>query len=153
MFTFKLVYDFSPVSFPEERIRERFAKEAGELVIESIREVLGNVHELGYDISDEYAIRKLNDPRLRVIESKSATQPMILSAEMYEGLEFEQTDTGFLVRVKDSAGVSESGFDYADYFNEDFQGSGLHFMEKGLDKVEHLLPNLLRTIVIEEIGW
>lgn len=152
MFNLKLVQTGVEPVFSQSDILSHYREKAGPLVVESIREVLGNEAELGYDISDEYAIRKERDPRLRRIAGKSVNQPLILAGEIYEGLEVVELDDGFAVQVREGAGVSPQGFDYADYFNDEFKGGGLQYMGKGLDRVEEQFPGLLEDSIMETTG-
>lgn len=138
--------------YSDSRIRKRIQEAVGDLIIESIQEVLGNAAELGYDVSDDWAIRKSKDPRLKRIPGKSSNQPLILKADIYENLIVEESGDGFIIQVKEGKGVSEKGFDYADYFEKEFQSDGLGFMQKGLDRVRHKIPEVVKRIVLEETG-
>lgn len=142
---------FTDLGDVADRVQRRFVEEAGKLIAESIQYVLGNEAELGYDVSPEYALRKAKDPRLRRVVGKSANQPMILTTDIYENIEFRSENGNLVVDLKEGAGISDRGFDYAGYFDTEFQGDGLRFMQKGLDRVKADLPALLNRIISEEL--
>jgi hypothetical protein len=132
------------------RIVDRFRIEAGEAVIDSIREVLGNEFELLFRLDPEYALRKSKDPRLRKVGGKSADQPLIFTREhIYDALEIYAEPDGFVVQIKSGQGLSEKGFDIAEHWEK-----LLHYMELGVGRIdERYFADLLGNIALEELGF
>lgn len=154
MIQFKVIYT-NPIEIPEGSANGRlnaamtmFRKDAGELIVKTIQDFLGDETALGFSLKPGYAERKQKDKRLRRVAGKSTDQPLILSREgIYDALEVVETDRGFIVQIQEGMGVSDKGFDYAAYHLEQ---TGL--MERVVMHVENELPYLLEFAILSEIG-
>lgn len=126
------------------RIRKRFMYEAGGIILDAIRSLLGT--NTLYTLSRDYAARKQRSGKLRRIAGKSADQPLILTATMFDNLTVIPDGDGFIVMVQDGQAVSDKGFDYAEHWEEitDYLG-------KGLDLVENKLDELMADIIVDEM--
>jgi hypothetical protein len=127
-----------------QRIRERFQTEAGTLVLDAVRHILGQNYL--YHLSPEYARRKPTLKKFRRFPGKSSDQPLILSGEMFNALTVVPDGNGFRVEVQEGEAMS-GGFDYAEHWEEVTQ-----FLEKGLDMVEGSLDGLLLDIIFQEMA-
>lgn len=127
------------------RILARFQREASDLIITAIRSHLGQ--DSLYQLSPGYAERKPKLPQFRRVAGKSSTQPLILGGEgIYDALVVVPYSDGFAVQVDSSKGISPEGFDYAEWFEEITS-----YLELGLADVEDQLPDLLETIIFDEM--
>jgi len=128
------------------RVRARFMQEAGALIVDSVRSILGQSSI--YSLSPEYAARKPRMKGFRRVAGKSADQPLILSGQgIYDNIDVAADGDGFIVHVDDKAGTSPEGFDYAQHF-EDITD----YLGKGLDLVESRLADLMSDIIVDEMG-
>jgi len=128
------------------RVRARFMQEAGALIVDSVRSILGQSSI--YSLSPEYAARKPRMKGFRRVAGKAADQPLILSgAGIYDNIDVVADGDGFIVHVDDKAGTSPEGFDYAQHF-EDITD----YLGKGLDLVEDKLADLMGDIIVQEMG-
>jgi len=128
------------------RVRARFMQEAGALIVDSVRSILGQSSI--YSLSPEYAARKPHMKGFRRVAGKSADQPLILSGQgIYDNIDVVADGDGFIVHVDDKAGTSPEGFDYAQHF-EDITD----YLGKGLDLVEDKLADLMGDIIVQEMG-
>lgn len=127
------------------RIRTRFQHEAGTLILDAIRSLLGMSSI--YTLSAEYSRKKQKLSKFRRVGGKASDQPLILSAAgIYDALTIIPEGDGFIVQVDDSKGTSDKGFDFAEHWEEitDYLG-------KGLDLVEDQLDELLASIIEDEM--
>jgi len=137
------------------RVRARFMQEAGALIVDSVRSILGQSSI--YSLSPEYAARKPRMKGFRRVAGKSADQPLILSGQgIYDNIDVVADGDGFIVHVDDRVGESPDGFDYAEYW-ESGEGSksgftGVDYLGKGLDLVEDKLADLMGDIIVQEMG-
>jgi len=129
------------------RVLKRFQKEAGELVVSGVKSVLGTTKV--YQLNPDYARRKeegLTRPRMKPYPGKDYGQPLILTGEMYEGVEAHLEGDDVVISVNESAGVAEDGSDYAEEWEEK-----AGYLGKGLDTVQDALGELLCLIIVEEM--
>lgn len=144
----------NPIEIPEGSVnsrinaaKEKFRKDAGDLIVHTLQEILGNESELGFALKPEYAARKQKDKRLRRVAGKSEDQPLILSREgIYDALEVVADGDGVIVQVKPGAGVDE-GYDYAQRW---LQETGL--MDRAMMRVRDQLSALMQIAILEEVG-
>lgn len=130
-----------------KRVLPRFQREAGELIVEAIRKQLGQ--DSTYQLTEVYSERKVagkTKPRMKRYAGMSADEPLVLSGAMYDGVSAEIEGNTLVVSVRDGAGVSKSGFDYAQEWE-----SEVGFLEAGFREVEDQLPELLESIIVEEM--
>lgn len=126
------------------RVRARFMQEAGTLLLDAIRAHLGQ--DSIYTLSPEYAQRKPKLAKFRRMPGKSSTQPLILSAEMFNALTVIPDGDGFRVQLEDGQAI-DNGFDYGEFWQEIVDYLGL-----GLADVEAQLPEVLGDIIVQEMG-
>jgi hypothetical protein len=130
-----------------DRVMNRFSEEAGKLVVEAIREVLGT-EALDYQLSASYAIEKPKKKGFKRFPNKEWSQPLIFSGEgIFNALTSRIDGASVIVEVEASHGVSERGFDYAEKWEE-----ATEFLEKGFADVEDQLGELMGRIIVEEMG-
>jgi len=128
------------------RVRARFMQEAGGLIVDSVRSILGQSSI--YSLSPQYSARKPRLAGFRRVPSKSADQPLILSgAGIYDNIDVVPDGDGFIVHVDDKAGESPDGFDYAQHWED-----VTDYLGKGLDLVEDKLADLMGDIIVDEMG-
>ena len=136
-----------------KRIRDRFRNEAGQLIVNAIRDaILG--FDATLDISDEWGQEKRTARNKRglgfkFVAGKDWKQPLIWTGEgIYDNLEIipQGGADGFIVMVSDRAGVDE-GFDYAQYWED-----ATDYLGKGFDLVESQLDQLMLDIVFQEMA-
>lgn len=141
-----------------ENAVEAFLDKAGDTMVEAVKRGLGQADL--YELSDGYRERKLagkTKPAMRRVAGKANDQPLILSGDMYEGVVKRRDGaTGEVVEVASGAGVSESGFDYAEYW-ETGEGSsrgfkGVDFLGKGFDAVEGDLEEMLADEIVRGLN-
>lgn len=125
-------------------IRNAFALRAGMLIVDSIKNVLG--HDALYKLSAPYEKRKPSLPKFRRYSGKSSGQPIILSGDLYEGLNYRLTGNTLIIDVDPSHGM-DGGFDVAEHWEQ-----VTHYLELGYDAVEHLLPDILEDVVFTEMN-
>lgn len=145
----------NPIEIPEgsasariNAAKDKFRKDAGDMIVSTLQEILGNESELGFTLQPGYSERKQKDKRLRRVVGKSSDQPLILSREgIYDALEVVEDGDGFIVQIKEGLGVSDNGFDYAMYWLEQ---TGL--MERAMMKVRDELNYLMEFAILSEVG-
>ena len=126
------------------RVLPRFGETAGLILVAAVRRHLGT--EDVYTLKPAYAERKPMLKQYRHVDGKPGSQPLILSGELYFGLTFEVQGNCLVVKIEDDKAVDESGFDYAERWEQT-----THFLEQGLADVEHTLAGILGTIIAEEL--
>lgn len=129
------------------RVRARFMQEAGALIVDSVRSILGQ--SAIYSLSPEYSKRKPRMAGFRRASGKSADQPLILSGSgIYDNLDVIAQGglDGFIVMVSDNGGY-DGDFDYAQYWED-----ATDYLGKGLDLVEGRLADLMADIIVQEMG-
>lgn len=129
-------------------IMRRFSQQAGDLIVGSIRHLLGT--DAVFHLQPGYAAEKAagkTHPAMRTYSGKDFGQPLILSGSLYEGIAFHRDGDSVVIEVDAGAGVSQNGDDYAERWEE-----RAHYLEAGLDAVEDQLAELLLVIIFEEMG-
>ncbi len=126
------------------RIRQRFALEAGQVIVLAVQNQLGT--DALYRLDPGYAARKPKLRGYRRLPGKDPDQPGILTAEMMYHLAWRATAEGVEVQVADGFAM-DAGFDYAQ-----FQEELMHYLEAGLDTVEDQLPLILEDIIMQEMN-
>jgi hypothetical protein len=127
-----------------ERVLPRFQKEAGALVVAALREHLGT-DDL-YQLEPTYAKSKARRRGYTHVEGKPEDQPLIFSGSLFSGVTATINGSLLEIGVEDGHGISDKGFDYAQEWE-----SKLEYLEEGLKDVEDQLPELLETIIVEEM--
>ncbi len=100
-----------------------------------------------YHLQPAYAARKQTLPQFKRIAGKAPSQPLILTAEMYEAIESTPNATGFSVQVAEGKGLAADGSDYAEKWEEE-----VGFLWYGQRDAEDLLPDLLLDIIEREMA-
>jgi hypothetical protein len=126
------------------RILPRFQKEAGELIVQSVRDELGSPEI--YSLSEPYRDQKPRRKGFQRVAGKAPDQPLIFSGAMFEAISAHAEGEMLIVQVADGEALAKDGDDYAEQWEE-----VTHFLEKGFAKVEGLLAELLMTIIVEEM--
>lgn len=125
-------------------IRQRFQNEAGTMILDAVRSLLGT--SAIYTLTPEYSSRKSKMKGFRREGGKASDQPLIFSGEgIFDALTVIPNSTGFVVQVDDSQGMRGS-YDYAEHFQD-----VTDYLGKGLDLVEDQLDELLATIIEQEL--
>lgn len=133
-----------PTAGMVERIRSRFALEAGQLIINAVRKHLGT--NSVYDLSPEYARVKPKSKKFRRFPGKSTNQELILSGEMYNSLVWSMQGSTLSVQVEDGK-ATDGGYDYAELWEE-----VTNYLEIGFMDVESDLPDHLLDIIFQEMA-
>ena len=129
-----------------QNVMPRFTSEAGTLVLDAVRDVLGT--DALYILDPEYAKAKPRRKGYRRMPGKPIDQPLILSGEgIFLALTARQEGNSVVVQVDPNAGVTPQGFDYAEEWEEK-----VHYLERGLEAVEEQLDEVLARIIVEEMG-
>lgn len=129
-----------------KNVMPRFQKEAGLLVLEAVRSLIGT--NTIFTLSPEYARRKPRMRGFRRIPGKDSDQPLIFSgAGIFFALGATYKGNEITISVYPGAGFSSHGFDYAEFHQEqtDYLGKGLALVEDQLDKI-------LLDIIVDEMG-
>jgi len=133
-----------PTAGLTDRIRNRFALEAGQMIILAIREHLGNDI---YQLSPGYAARKPSLKEFRRYPGKTADQPLILSGRgIFDALQWRLDGNTLVVDVDETKG-DDRGFDVAEYWEEITS-----YLELGFADVETTLDDHLLDIVFQEMA-
>lgn len=129
-----------------KRILPRFQREAGNLVVQAIQDVLGSSDI--YELKPSYSAKKIAGKvaRLKRISGKAADQPLILTGEMYNALQWRKVGDVLIIEIADGKAI-HGDTDYAAMWDEKTQ-----FMEQGLAAVEDQLDELLLNIIFSEMG-
>lgn len=129
-----------------KRVLPRFQKEAGKLLVDKVRDLLG--HDDLYTLTPAYAERKRRNPRLRRVAGKDPDQPLILTREgIYDAVEMRIDGQTVVISVNEAKGLSERGYDYAELWQ-----ARVDYLGKALDAVEDQFEDLLLDIVFDEMG-
>lgn len=134
------------------RVRARFMQEAGALIVDSVRSILG--HDAILNISDEWGLEKRVRKNsagagFKRVGGKDFKQPLIWTGTgIYDNLDVIAQGglDGFIVMVSDNGGYDD-GFDYAQYWED-----ATDYLGKGLDLVEGRLADLMADIIVQEMG-
>lgn len=133
-----------PTAGMVERIRSRFAQEAGQIIIAAVRKHLGT--NSVYDLSPDYAAVKPKLKKFRRFPGKSANQELILSGEMYNSLVWSLIGNTLSVQVEDGK-ATDDGYDYAELWEE-----VTNYLEIGFMDVEDTLDDHLLDIIFQEMA-
>lgn len=129
-----------------QNVMPRFTSEAGTLVLDAVRALLGT-DEL-YILDTKYAEQKPKRRGYRRMPGKPMDQPLILSGQgIYLALTARRDGDTVIVEVDPSKGVDEHGFDYAAEWED-----RVHYLERGLELVEDQLDQILLNIIFEEMA-
>lgn len=129
-----------------QNVMPRFAHDAGQLILDAVRSLLGTSQI--YTLSPEYSVRKQKLKQFRRIPGKDPDQPLILSATgIYWGLSARKSGNSLVIDIDPSAGINPRGFDYAEFWEKN-----THYLEQGLAMVEPQLADLLTDIIVQEMA-
>lgn len=129
-----------------KKILKRFSAEAGPVIVDAIKSLLGT--DALYQLQPNYAANKPKLPQYRAQAGKPADQPLILTGEMFNALDFHLDGDTILVGVTDGKAIAEDGDDYAEKWEQTTE-----FLEKGFALVEAKVGEILTTICCEEMGF
>jgi hypothetical protein len=132
-----------PTAGMTARIMSAFARNAGAMIVASVRNQLGSSSL--YQLKPDYAARKPMLKGYRRQAGKSTDQPIILTGDIFDHVVWEATGDGLIVHVAESAGMDDR-FDVSEHWEQitDYLG-------KGFDEVEADLPDVLLDIIFGEM--
>ena len=126
----------------ENAILREFSTEAAKLVKHALEAVLGTTE--AYVLAPSYAEIKPQLPGYNHIPGKSPDQPLILTAAMFNSIEWVQEGTETIVYF--NLDDIPDDFDYTAYWEK-----VTSFMEKAMSHCEDQLADLLIRIIVQEM--
>jgi hypothetical protein len=127
-----------------ERVLNRFLEEAGKLLVEAAKNLLGT--DALYALSESYKLQKPRRKGYVHVPGKSADEPLIFTSNLWDGIvALVQADI-LVLTIDPGHGISDGGFDYGQEWEQRTE-----FLEKALAAVEDQLQGLLGTIIVEEM--